>query len=106
DGQGRLAVVPVDGEDPWLIPGVQPHIEAPAGWGEKSDSLYVHSLADVLPLRIDEVDLRRGRRKLFKEITPPELQAFGGIKQVIVAPGGKTYAYSYGQYPCILYVIE
>jgi hypothetical protein len=32
--------------------------------------------------------------------------AFGGIENVVVAPGGNTYAYSYGQYLCSLYLIE
>jgi hypothetical protein len=57
-------------------------------------------------VRIDKIDLRSGRREPFKEITPPDLQAFGGIGRVVVAPGGKAYAYQYGQYLCILYVIE
>jgi hypothetical protein len=57
-------------------------------------------------VRIDTIDLRSGRRGLFKEITPPDPAAFGGIENVVVAPGGNTYAYSYGQYLCSLYLIE
>ena len=57
-------------------------------------------------MRIDTIDLRSGRRQPFKEITPPDVRAFGGIEYVVVTPGGKAYAYQYGQYLCILYVIE
>jgi hypothetical protein len=57
-------------------------------------------------VKIDTIDVRNGRRQPFKEITPPDLQAFGGIQNILVTPGGKAYAYQYGQYLCILYVIE
>lgn len=83
-----------------------PFTEAPVGWGADSQSLYVYPFEGDLPVRIDKIDLRSGRREPFKGITPPDLQAFGGIDRVVVAPGGKAYAYQYGQYLCILYVIE
>jgi hypothetical protein len=103
-----LMIFPVDGGQPRPVPGLLPG-EVPAGWGEDCNSLYVYYSVQgqaVLPMKIHELDLQSGRRKLYKDITPPDLQAFGGIRQVIVAPGGKAYAYQYGQYLCILYVIE
>jgi eukaryotic-like serine/threonine-protein kinase len=103
-----LLIFPVDGGAPRPVPGLLPG-ELPAGWGEDCNSLYVYYSVQgqaVVPMKIYELDLLRGRRKLFKEITPPDLQAFGGIRKVIVAPGGKAYAYQYGQYLCILYVVE
>ena len=103
-------IFPVDGGEPRPVPGLLPS-EVPAGWSEDCNSLYVyHSFYSqgqgVVPMKIHELDLRSGRRKLFKDITPPDLQGFGGIGRVVVAPGGKAYAYQYGQYLCILYVIE
>jgi hypothetical protein len=55
---------------------------------------------------VDKLDHRTGRREPFKAITPPELAAFTGIFNVRVTSDGKAYAYQYGHYPCILYVIE
>jgi Tol biopolymer transport system component len=103
--QGNLVLFPVEGGDPRPVPTTKPD-EVLAGWGADSQSVYVYPLEGDLPVRIDTVDLRSGRRQPFKEITPPDLQAFGGIESVLVAPGGKAYAYQYGQYLCILYVIE
>jgi Tol biopolymer transport system component len=105
DRQGNMMLFPVDGGEPRPVPGVRSQ-EAPAGWGADSQSLFVYAVEGDLPVKIDKVDLRSGRRETFKEISPPDLQAFGGIGRVVVAPGGKAYAYQYGQYLCILYVIE
>jgi eukaryotic-like serine/threonine-protein kinase len=105
DTQGHFMLFPVKGGEPRPVPAIKPH-EVLAGWGADSQSVYVYPLEGDLPLRIDTIDLRSGRRQPFKEITPPDSQAFGGIENVMVTPGGKAYAYQYGQYPCILYVIE
>jgi hypothetical protein len=59
-----------------------------------------------LPVTVDRIDVRSGRRERFKEITPPASAAFGGIDKVVVTPDASAYAYDYGQYLCILYVIE
>jgi eukaryotic-like serine/threonine-protein kinase len=105
DREDRPLIVPVDGGPASPVPGTGSH-EVAAGWGSDSRSVFVYSYSDDLPVKIDEVDLRSGRRKRYKEITPPDLQAFAGIGRVLVAPGGTAYAYQYGQYLCILYVIE
>ena len=103
--QGNLVLFPVEGGEPRPVPATKPD-EVLAGWGADSQSVYVYPLESDLPVRIDTIDLRSGRRQPFKEITPPDLKAFGGIENLLVTPGGKAYAYQYGQYPCILYVIE
>jgi Tol biopolymer transport system component len=105
DTQGHLMLFPVEGGEPRPVPSTGPH-DVLAGWGADSQSIYVYPLESDLPAPIDAIDLRSGRRQPFKEITPPDSQAFGGIERVIVTPGGKAYAYQYGQYLCILYVIE
>ena len=105
DTQGNFTLFPVEGGEPRPVPAIKPH-DVLAGWGADSQFVYVYPLAGDLPVRIDTIDLRTGRRELFKEITPPDSQAFGGIEKVVVTPGGKAYAYQYGQYLCILYVIE
>jgi len=105
DRQHQTVIFPVEGGGPRPVPGIGPQ-EIAVGWGADSQSLYVHPLDGDLPVRIDALDLRSGRRERFKEITPPDLQAFSGIRRIVVAPGGRAYAYQYGQYLCILYVIE
>jgi Tol biopolymer transport system component len=106
EAAGSLVLVPVDGGEPRPVPGIRPR-DASAGWGADSQSLYVYSPNESdFPVRVDRIHLPSGRRELFKLITPPELAATGGVNKVRVTPDGKAYAYGYGQYPCILYVIE
>jgi hypothetical protein len=40
----------------------------------------------IFLVKVDTIDLRSGRRQSFEEITPPDLQAFGGIESVLVTP--------------------
>ncbi len=105
DAQGRLMLFPVEGGEPRAAPGAKPQ-DVLAGWGADSQSLYVYALEADVPVKIDTIDVRSGRRQPFREITPPDAQAFGGIEKVMVTPGGNAFAYQYGQYLCILYVIE
>ena len=105
DTQGNFMLFPLEGGEPRPVPAAKPD-EALAGWGADSQSIYVYPIEGDLPVRIDAIDLYSGRRQPLKEITPPDVQAFGGIEHVVVTPGAKAYAYQYGQYLCILYVIE
>jgi Tol biopolymer transport system component len=105
DTRGRLMLFPVESGEPWPVPGTKPQ-EVLAGWAADSQSLYVYPLEADVPVKIDTIDVRSGRRRPFTEIIPPDVQAFGGIENVMVTPGGKAYAYQYGLYLCILYVIE
>jgi hypothetical protein len=105
DTSGQLVLFPVDGGEPRKIQGVGPR-EASAGWGADSQSLYVYLRETDLPIKVDKLDLRTGRRKPFKAITPPDVTAFGGIDTIRVTPDGSAYAYVYVHTPCILYVIE
>ncbi len=105
DAQGRFALFPVEEGEPRPVPAIGPH-DVLAGWGADGRSVYVYPRESDLPLKVDSIDLRSGRRRPFKQIRPSSEQAFGGIESVVVTPGGDAYAYQYGQYLCNLYVIE
>jgi hypothetical protein len=105
DASGALTLVPVDGEEPQPVRGIQAG-EASAGWAADSQSLYVYPTEAAFPVKVDLVRLPSGRREPYREITPPELAATGGVTRVRVTPDGKAYAYSYGQSPCVLYLVE
>jgi len=105
DASGTLTLVPVDGGEPQPVRGIRAG-EASAGWAADSQSLYVYPIEAGFPVKVDLVRLPSGRREPYREITPPELAATGGVTRVRVTPDGKAYAYSYGQYPCVLYLVE
>src|SRR5262249_44730203 len=105
DASGTLMLVPVDGGEPEPVRGIRAG-EAAAGWSSDSQSIYVYPTEAGFPVKVDLVRLPSGRRETYREITPPELAATGGVTRVRVTPDGKAYAYSYGQYPCVLYLVE
>jgi Tol biopolymer transport system component len=105
DGSGRHMVFPADGGEPKAVPSLGPR-EVSAGWGADSQSLYIYAEEADLPVRIDKLDLRTGRRVPFRTLAPPDVTAFGGIYMGRVTPDENAYVYSYGQFPCVLYVIE
>jgi hypothetical protein len=48
---------------------------------------------------------RSSRVKVTSNSSPSRLSLMSCVILVVLTPGGKAYAYQYGQYLCILYVI-
>jgi hypothetical protein len=71
DDSGGHMIFPVDGGVPRAVPGLGPR-ELSAGWGADSQSLYVYALEADLPVKIERLDLRTGRREAFKTLAPPQ----------------------------------
>jgi eukaryotic-like serine/threonine-protein kinase len=104
DPQRKLVLFSVGGGAPRPIPAARPR-ETPVGWSADSQSLYMFSALEELPARIDRIDLRSGRRELFKQIALSD-PAASGMVGIVFAPGGEAYAYNYGVYLGTLYVLE
>ena len=61
-------------------------------------------------MKIYKLDLASGRRKLWKELTPPDPVALIGILnnpgEVRLTPDGKSYVYTSWIFPSELYMVE
>jgi hypothetical protein len=88
---------PLDGSDPVAIRGIEER-EEPIQWSDDGRALYVRGRGDFL-CYVYRVELTSGRRKLWKEITPPDLVGLLGLEArpggVLITPDGQSYVYTF-----------
>jgi hypothetical protein len=72
-------------------------VRAPVQWSADGRSLYAVEPAFGAPLRIFRIDVATGAETLWKELQPPEPTGVAVIPEVVIAPDGKSYAYSFTQ---------
>ena len=92
DGQGAPVPLPLGG------------IERPQGWADDG-SIYVHRPRE-LPVRLERLDLRSGRRTPFLELLPADLAGIEQVGPVFVGKDGKVILYGYVRNLSELYVAE
>ena len=59
-----------------------------------------------LPPRVFRVDLTKGTRELWKELSPPGACSLGGITALVIAPDVSAYVYTYGEQVSTLYEVR
>jgi dipeptidyl aminopeptidase/acylaminoacyl peptidase len=87
------------------LPGGEPG-DLAMGWSAEGRWLYVTRQAPELPARIFRIEIASGRRELWKEMMPGDAAAFGGFTGFSFTPDGKSYAYSFHQFLCALYLVD
>jgi WD40 repeat protein len=80
----------VDPAEPRAVPGLEPD-DVPLADGT---SLFTYR-PTAPPLRVDKVDVKTGRRTLWKEIRPPDPSGIAQVGPIQIAPNEKSYVYSY-----------
>ncbi len=102
EGEGFL--YPIDGGEPRPIPSFQPgdHLRQ---WSADGRYLYV-SERYARPARLYRLDLRTGKRVLWRELAPANLAGMVGSIDPTVTPDGSTWAYSVLRYLNDLYLVE
>src|SRR5262249_24539657 len=63
-------------------------------WGEDGRDLYLAHYGGA-PVQVDRLDLSTGRSEFWKKLMPEDPAAVGQISNVLIAPDGQSYAYSY-----------
>jgi WD40 repeat protein len=108
DGRALLLSAEGGGKDPKPIRGVEPG-EFLIQWGADGETLYVRG-TEANPLTLYRVDLRTGKRTLWKQLRPAEETGFvefgAGPRGVRVTPDGRSVVYTYWTEQSNLYVIE
>jgi len=75
-------------------------------WSEDGLSLYLAHYGSV-PVQIDRLELATGRTEIWKKLIPDDPVAVGNVWNVVIAPDGRSYAYSYIRgFIDDLYVVE
>jgi eukaryotic-like serine/threonine-protein kinase len=95
---------PVEGGEPSAIPGLVAG-DIPASWTSDARSLLIGRRGEV-PLKVFQLDLRTGRKELWRELMPPDPAGITTIGRIAATPDGKSYAYSYVRNLADLYVVE
>jgi Tol biopolymer transport system component len=89
----RIAIYPIEPGEPRAVPGMELD-DIPLRWTADGNSLFVYR-PSAPPLRIDTVDVKTGRRTLWKEIRPPDPSGVEQVGPIQIAPDETSYVYSY-----------
>jgi serine/threonine protein kinase len=101
---GPVTLWPVAGGASRTLPGTE-RGDRPVGWAPDGRSLWVFRRGEV-PARVFTVDIRTGRRALWKTLTPPDATGVHSVDQVRVTPSGNAYFYSYRRTLSELYEVR
>jgi hypothetical protein len=78
--------------------------EQATGWTGDGESIYAYRPS--VPARIYQVELKSGRRQLWKELSPPDPAGIYFIRSPHISADGKSYAYNYSRFLSDLYVVD
>jgi eukaryotic-like serine/threonine-protein kinase len=102
DHKGYL--YPVAGGDPQPIPGLNPG-EQPITWSADGQSLYIYQPGE-LPARVDRLEIRTGKRTLWKQLMPTDPAGVENIGPILMTPDAKTCVFGYHRMLADLYLVE
>ena len=89
----RIAIYPIEPGEPRVVPGTEPD-DIPLKWTADGGSIFVYR-PSAPPLRVEKVDVKTGRRTLWKEIRPPDPSGVEQVGPVQITPDETSYVYSY-----------
>jgi len=89
----RIAIYPVEPGEPRAVPGFEPG-DIPLKWTTDGGSIFVYR-PSAPPLRVEKVDVKTGRRTLWKEIRPPDPSGVEQVGPVQITQDETSYVYSY-----------
>jgi hypothetical protein len=99
---GDASLYPIGGGKEIPIAGLHPQ-EVPFQWSADGRSLYVRKRGES-PNQVWLLDPSTGARRLWGEISPPEVAS--SIPRVLISGDGKSYIYGFQRALSELYVIE
>jgi eukaryotic-like serine/threonine-protein kinase len=100
----KIWLYSIHGNQSVLVPGTQVD-EIPTGWSANGRSIYVFRFGEI-PAKVTEVELSTGKRKLWKELEPPDSAGIDTIRGITLTPDGKAYVYGYIRTLSDLYMVE
>jgi hypothetical protein len=89
----RIAIYPTEPGEPRVVPGLEPD-DIPLRWTDDGSAIFVYR-PSAPPLRVETVDVKMGRRTLWKEIRPSDPSGVDQVGPIQIAPDGVSYVYSY-----------
>lgn len=103
---GKIVLYPVKGGEGRLVPGTAEG-DLPLQWSADGRSLYIRPPLELYsPARVFRLDLKTGKRTLWKELFPDDPAGVVGTDVIRLTPDGRSYAYSYLRVLSDLYLVE
>jgi Tol biopolymer transport system component len=102
--QGKLNLFPIAGGDLKPIADLEKG-ETILGWSGDGKFIFSQQATDRASLTIRRVDVATGRKEVWREISPPDRVGVT-IREAVITPDGKSYAYSYQRDISTLYLAE
>ena len=103
EADGKSSIRSVETGELQPIPGLEP-AEIAFGWTGDGKSIYAYKPA--MPVRVFEIELASGRRRLWKELDPPDPAGINFIRTPHISADGKAYAYNYNRILSDLYLVD
>jgi Tol biopolymer transport system component len=104
DSDGEIVLQALNGSSTRPLAGAEDG-EVPIQWSTDARTLYVYR-PNLLPVRVFELDVATGRRRLWKEIPISDPNGLDGNVVVVMTPNGRSYAYSFYRGMAELYLAE
>jgi len=101
---GTLGLYPTDGGEPRPFPGATRE-DVPIRWTADGRGLYVQRGPGV-PARVDLLDVASGKRRPWRELTPPDPAGVLAIGPILLSADGRSYVYSYRRTVDDLFLVE
>jgi hypothetical protein len=101
---GKLNLVPIGDAAPKPPVDVQPG-ESVVRWSEDGRYLFLRKDEGLTAVKISRLDLTSRREELWKELKPADPVGVQ-IRQVVMTPDGRAYAYSFQRDICTLYLAD
>jgi serine/threonine protein kinase len=100
----KLSLLPTAGGEPKPIASLEPG-ESVVRWSGDGRYLFLSKLEEPSLLKIRQLDVSSGRKKLWKELKTPDPVGVS-ISKVMMTPGGEAYAYSFQRDITSLYLVK
>jgi eukaryotic-like serine/threonine-protein kinase len=101
---GERLLISIDGGEAKPVPSIRSG-ETVAGWSADGQSVFVFEATEI-PTRVERVDVRSGRRVLFREIAPLDRSGYLHIEQVSLAKHANAYTYGVVRRTSQLYLVQ
>ena len=99
-----MTIYPVGEGEVRPVPGTEAG-DLPFGWSDDGHTLIIGHRGD-LPQTIYRLDLRTGRKELWKEVMPVDPAGLLDVGFVYFSADGNSYVYSYRRILSTLYLAE
>ena len=103
EADGTSSIRSVESGELKPIPGLQP-ADIAFAWTGDGRSIYVYQPA--MPVKVFQIDLSSGQRRLWKELDPPDPAGINFIRTPHISADGKAYAYNYNRVLSDLYLVD